>query len=80
MAAVSCLRFCAKIVISSAYVMTCVLGCVGTGMSCVNRLKSVGERTEPCGTPFLKCCVRDDLPRYKVYACLPERKLASHFL
>ena len=59
MAAVSCFGCCAKIVISSAYVMTCVLGCVGTGMSCVNRLKSVGERTEPCGTPILKFFVRD---------------------
>ena len=66
MAAVSCFGCCAMIVMSSAYVMTCVLGCVGAGMSCVKRLKSVGERTEPCGTPFLKCCVRDGLPRYKV--------------
>ena len=28
------------------YVMTCVLGCVGAEMSCVSRLKSVGERTD----------------------------------
>ena len=57
-----------------------MLGCVGVGMSCVNRLNSVGERTEPWGTPFLKCRVVDGLPLYVVYACLPERKLASHFL
>ena len=80
MAAVSYLGCCAKIVMSSAYVITCVLGWVGVGISWVKRLKSVGERTEPCGTPFLKCCVCDDLPAYIVYACLPVRKLASHFL
>ena len=40
------------IVMSSAYVITCVSGCVGVGMSCVKRLNRVGERTEPCGTPF----------------------------
>ena len=26
------------------------------GMSCIWRLKSVGESTEPCGAPFVKCC------------------------
>ena len=57
-----------------------MLGCAGVGMSCVNRLNSVGERTEPWGTPFLKCRVVDGLPLYVVNAFLPERKLASHFL
>ena len=57
-----------------------MFGCVGVGMSWVKRLNSVGERTEPWGTPFLKCRVVDGLPLYVVYACLPVRKLASHFL
>ena len=52
MAAVSCLGCCEMIVMSSAYVITCTLGCVGVGMSCVKRLNSVGDRTEPWGTPF----------------------------
>lgn len=49
-------------------------------MSCINRLKSVGERTEPCGTPLGKLRVCEGLPLYVVCACRPERKLASHFL
>ena len=47
---------------SSAYVSTCVCGSVGMGMSCKYRLKSEGDRTEPCGTPFVKCRVVEDLP------------------
>ena len=27
----------------------------------MKRLKRVGESTEPCGTPFVKCRVVDDL-------------------
>ena len=50
--AVSCLGCCEMIVMSSAYVITCTFGCVGVGMSCVKRLNSVGDRTEPWGTPF----------------------------
>ena len=61
-AAVWCFGCCEIMVMSSAYVIVCVLGCAGVGMSCVNRLKSVGERTEPCGTPFLNCRVVDGLP------------------
>lgn len=34
----------------------------GDGMSCMNRLKSVGLSTEPCGTPFGKFLVLDDSP------------------
>lgn len=34
----------------------------GVGMSCMNRLKSVGLRTEPCGTPFGKFLILDDSP------------------
>ena len=48
--------------------------CLGRGMSCINRLISMGE------TPFVKCLIGDGLPLYSVYASLPERKLASHFL
>ena len=34
----------------------------GVGMSCMYRLKSVGLRTEPCGTPFGKFLVMDGTP------------------
>ena len=34
----------------------------GVGMSCINRLKSVGLRTEPCGTPLGKLLILDDSP------------------
>ena len=68
------------IVMSSAYVITCVLGCVGVGMSCVNRLNNVGDRTEPCGTPFWKCSVLESVLLKDVCACLPERKFESYFL
>ena len=37
------------------------------------------ERTEPCETLFVECLVVEDLPLFSVYACLPERKLASLF-
>ena len=33
------------------YESTCVFGHVGREMSCMYRLNSVGESTEPCGTP-----------------------------
>ena len=52
-AAVSNLRCCEKIVMSSAYDSMCTSGCAGRGMSCMYRLNSVGERTEPWGTPFV---------------------------
>ena len=38
---------------SSAYDIKCVFVSVGRGMSCMKKLKSVGENTEPCGTPFV---------------------------
>ena len=34
----------------------------GVGMSCMYKLKSVGLKTEPCGTPFGKFSVVDDTP------------------
>ena len=58
---------------SSAYERIWVSGCVGTGMSCMYRLKSEGDRTDPCGTPFVKCWAMDSLPLYSVYPCLPVR-------
>ena len=57
---------------SSAYEAMLVC-CCGVGMSCMYRLKSVGERTEPCGTPFGKLRVCDDLPWNVTCACLPDR-------
>lgn len=48
---------------SSAYDANCTL-CVGVGVgiSCMYRLNNVGERTEPCGTPFGKRNMFDDWP------------------
>ena len=40
----------------------------------------MGESTEPCGTPFVKCLVGDSLPLYSVYASLPERQIGKPFL
>ena len=42
----------AVIVMSSAYVVSCTES-GGRGMSEVYMLKSMGERTPPCGTPDL---------------------------
>ena len=39
-------------VMSSAYVVS-FTGACGVGVSDVYMLKSVGDRTPPCGTPFL---------------------------
>ena len=39
---------------TSAYVMSVMLG-EGAGMSDVYMLKSVGDRTTPCGTPDILC-------------------------
>ena len=49
--AASC-RWCWEMMVrSSAYESTGMFGHVGRGMSCMYRLNSVGESTEPCGTP-----------------------------
>ena len=37
---------------SSVYEILCVSGCEKMGRSCMNRLKRVGESTDPCGTPL----------------------------
>ena len=47
------------IVKSSAYEYIVVLGKCGSGMSLVKRLKRVGERMAPWGTPFWRCFVLD---------------------
>ena len=44
---------CESIVRSYAYDIEWVFGWVGVGMSCMNKLNSVGVRTEPCQTPFV---------------------------
>ena len=54
--------------------------CVGIGMSCMKRLKSVGESTEPCGTSLRKRLLVDVTPLWTVFACLPLTKVDSHFL
>ena len=48
----------AVIVMSSAYVVSCTES-GGSGMSEMLMLKSMGERTPPCGTPVLNCCFVD---------------------
>ena len=51
-----------------------------SGKSCRKRLKSVGESTDPCGTPLFMCSVLERLPSILTRAILPWRKLASHRL
>ena len=46
---------------------------VGVGMSCVNRLKSVGEIVEPCGVPSLIDRVFEAVPLNCMCAFLPDR-------
>ena len=43
-------------VMSSAYFVS-FTGACGVGVSDVYMLKSVGDSTPPCGTPFLNCRV-----------------------
>ena len=58
----------AVIVMSSAYVVSCS---ESGGMSEVLMLKSMGERTPPCGTPDLNCCFVDVWFLNVVYAMRP---------
>ena len=46
---------------------------VGVGMSCVNRLKSVGEIVEPCGVPSLIERIIDVMPLNSTCAFLPDK-------
>ena len=46
----------------------------------INKLKSLSESMEPCGTPFVQCNVLKDLQLYTVHLYLPGRKLESIFL
>lgn len=70
--AVWCLLCELYIVMSSAYVRMCTSG-GGEGMSEVYMLKRVGERTDPCGTPYLAVCVFDLVLLYVVNAWRPWR-------
>ena len=49
------------IVTSSAYEDVCMCD-GGFEISCMYRLKSVGESTEPCGTPLVMLSAFDDFP------------------
>ena len=40
----------------------CIWGVWGVGISCMYRLKRVGDKTDPCGTPFEKFLMFDDWP------------------
>ena len=57
-------------VMSSAYVVS-FTGACDVGGSDVYMLKSVGDRTPPCGTPFLNWRCVDVLFLNGVYALLP---------
>ena len=51
---------CAQVIVmSSAYEAICIWGVGGEGMSCMYRLKSVGDNTDPWGTPLVKFLVLD---------------------
>ena len=67
------------IVKSSAYDIMFMLAGVG-GVSCMQMLKSVGDRTEPWGTPLGKFLVSDDLPLNNMCDYLPPKQQASHHL
>ena len=60
----------AVIVMSSSYVASCTES-GGSGMSEVHMLKSMGERTPPCGTPDLNCRFVDVWFLNVVYAMRP---------
>ena len=45
---------CEKLVMSSVGKSMCVSGWVEIGLSCMKRLKTVGEITDPCGTLLWK--------------------------
>ena len=57
-------------VMSSAYVVS-FTGTCGVGVLDVYMLKSVGDRTPPCGTPFLNWRCVDVLFLNVVYALRP---------
>ena len=46
-------------VMSSAYDDILMSALLGVGMSCMKRLKRVGDKTEPCGTPSRNGCILD---------------------
>ncbi len=59
--------FCVAIERSSAYERTVVLS-EGVGRSCRNKLKRIGERTAPWGTPFGRVRVRERCERRMTWA------------
>ena len=61
----------ASIVMSSAYVMRVILSCWGVGISDMYMLKSVGDRTPPCGTPVFVLRNLDEVLLYSVYCVRP---------
>ena len=60
-----------SIVMSSAYVMSVMLLFCGVGTSTVYMLKSVGDRTPPCGTPVFMFLRLEVVSLYLVYCILP---------
>ena len=66
-------------VMSSAYDTICMLP-GGNGSLDMYRLKSVGDRTPPCGTPCLTFLRLDFLSRTSTYVCRPWRYEAIHLL
>ena len=67
----------AVIVMSSAYVVSCTES-GGSGMSEMYMLKSMGERTPPCGTPDLNLRLVDEWFLNVVYAMRPLMLFAMY--
>ena len=66
-------------VMSSAYFIS-FTGACGVGVSDVYMLKSVDDRTQPCGTPFLNWHCVDVLFLNVVYALRPLMAFAMHLI
>ena len=71
---------CETIVRSSAYVSILTAGLVGTGKSCLKRLKRDGERPAPCGSLFGRCLCLDITPTIKVEALSFSYKVGNSSL
>lgn len=53
---------CVDVMVTSSAYEAMLMYCGGSGMSCMYRLNSVGDSTDPWGTPLVNLRVCDDLP------------------
>ena len=65
------ISLCVDVMVMSAALVVSFIGACGVGVSDVYMLKSVGDRTAPCGTPFLNWRCVDVLFLNVAYAFLP---------